>query len=256
MLLPLCLVIPCAVAQNNNPRLEALKKYVLQQDYPEVFKTNYRTRIEDVLDVDVDNDGEKEFVVLYFPHFRQSAPIIVYKMSSDLKVSRVKEGLAPGPLMPISGEYLDAHSLGLAADLDFPDDSRQEAFRKIMASNSFNGFVAYDTFYHMDLRRGGPWFIDMRGVKVPGNSKDCSAFEFSRVKQIAAGGVREDATKNYLAAWVGDSIDVYLIAGVSREGIFDKKQWVLPTPPGFKGFDPGGGLAYTTASGTAILSLK
>ncbi len=253
----LCLMVSCAVAQNNNPRLDALKKYILQQDYPEVFKTDsYKTRIENVIEVDVDNDGGKEFVVLYFPHYRQSAPIIIYKITSDLKVSRVTEGLAPGPLMPVSGDYLDAHTLGLGVDVEIPKDSNLEDFRNIMARHSFNGFVAYDTFYHMDARKGSPWFIDLRGVKVPGKGHDCGSFEFSRVKQIAVGGVREDPAKNYLAAWVGDSIYVYLITGVSSDGILDKNRWVIQTPHGFNGFDPGHGLAYTTPAGTAILSLK
>ena len=56
-------------ARAQEPRLDALKKFILEKDYSEVFGTDeYKTRIENVLDVDVDNDGVKELVVLYFPH--------------------------------------------------------------------------------------------------------------------------------------------------------------------------------------------
>ncbi|MDR3774035.1 MAG: hypothetical protein P4L26_11840, partial [Terracidiphilus sp.] len=65
-----------------------------------------------------------------------------------------------------------------------------------------------------DSRTGTPSIIDMRGVKLPTKKHDCESFEFSRVKQIAAGHLREDLAQNYLAAWVGDEIYVYLIRGV------------------------------------------
>ena len=171
-------------------------------------------------------------------------------------MNRVAEGLAPGPLQPASDEYLDAHTRGNAVDVEVPKGSSLDEFRKITTRSGLNGFAANDTFYHMDGRRGSPWFVDMRGVKVPNNGHDCGSFEFSRVKQIAAGGVREDPTKSYLAAWVGDSIYVYLITGVSKEGILDKELRVIQNPQGFNGFDPGHGLAYTTSAGTALLSLK
>ena len=256
-LLLLGLLAPCAVGQDNKLRLDALKKYILAQDYPEVFKTDsYKTRIENVLDVDVDNDGAKELIVLYFPHYRQSAPIIIYKINSDLKVNRIMEGLAPGPLQPVSGDYLDAHTLGEGVDIELPKASSLEEIRNAFTMQGLSGFAAYDTFYHIDGRKGRPWFIDMRGVNVPGNKHDCGSFEFSRVKQVAVGGLREDPTKNYLAAWVGDSIYVYLVTAVSSEGILDKKLWVIQKPQDFNGFNPGHGLAYTTTAGTALLSLK
>ncbi len=247
-----------AFGQQSNPRLEAVRNYILEKDYPEVFgNDHYKTRIEGVLDVDVDNDGSKEIVVLYFPHYRQSAPILIYKVSSDLKVTRVAEGLAPGPLQKVSGDYLDSHNLGRAVDMEIPiEQTTPEKIFQIMAKSGMNGFVTYDSFFHSDSRSGLPSFVDMRGVKLPTKDHDCASFEFSRVKQIAAGHLREDATRNYLAAWVGNEIYVYLIRGVSKDGLLDKKQWVIEVPKGFKGFEADQGLAYVTETGKNILTLK
>jgi len=248
----------CAFGQQSDQRLDVVKKYILEKDYPEVFGTEqYKTRIEDVLDVDVDNDGSKEVVILYFPHYRQSAPIVIYKISSDLKVTRMPEGLTPGPLQKVSGDYLDSHNLGMAVDMEIPTGkAAPEEILQIMTKNGMNGFVIYDSFYHVDSRKGNPSIIDMRGVKLLTKKHDCESFEFSRVKQIAVGHLSEDSSKNYLAAWVGDEIYVYLIRGVSHEGLLDKKLWVIKTPQGFKGFEAGQGLAYKTETATAILSLK
>ena|SRR5579863_880901 len=251
-------IIASAVGQEANPRLEALKKYILDKDYPEVFgDANYKTRIEGVLDVDIDNDGSKEFVVQYFPHYRQSPPIVIYKVSADLEVKKVTEGLAPGPLQPLSGDYLDSHNLGMAVDFELqgPKSAPQEVLG-VAAKSGMTGLVAYDQFFHMDGRSGSPSFIDMRGVKVPMGKRDCAGFEFSRVKQIAAGGLQEDSKRNYLAAWVADEIWVYLIRGISQKGLLDKQLWVIKVPKGFAGFEPNQGLTYKTESGIATLTLK
>jgi hypothetical protein len=113
-----------AFGQQNDPQLEAVKKYILETDYPEVFGTEqYKTRIEGVLDVDIDNDGAREIVVLYFPHYRQSASIVIYKISSDLRVTRVTERLAPGPLQKVSGDYLDSHNLGMGVDFEIQGEN-------------------------------------------------------------------------------------------------------------------------------------
>ena len=248
-----------SAGQETNPRLEALKSYILHKDYPEVFgDADYKTRIEDVLDVDIDNDGSKEIVVLYFPHYRQSPPIVIYKVSAKLEVKKVTEGLAPGPLQPLSGDYLDSHNLGMAIDLDAHGTEKKapvDLFR-VFTGKGMNGFVAYDQFFHIDGRKGSPSYIDMRGVKVPMGKRDCSEFEFSRVKVIAAGGLQEDPTRNYLAAWVGDEIWVYLVRSISQEGMLEKQLWVIKAPKGFEGFEPGQGLTYKTETGTAILTLK
>jgi hypothetical protein len=210
-----------------------------------------------VLDADIANDGGREVVILFFPHYRESAPILIYRVSPDLKVMRMVEGLAPGPLQPLSGDYLDSHNLGMGVDFEGGSEkATPEALLKVATKSGMGGLVIYDSFFHMDGRKGPPYFIDMRGEKLPSKKHDCSLFEFSKVKQIASGHVLEDPSKNYLAAWVGDDIYVYLINGVSTEGLLDKKIWVIKVPQGFKGFEPDQGLAYKTDTATVVLSLK
>jgi hypothetical protein len=182
---------------------------------------------------------------------------VIYKIGADLKVTRVAEGLAPGPLQKLSGDYLDSHTLGMAVDMDVPSGKATlETVLQTMTRNGLNGLVIYDSFYHIDSRKGSPSIIDMRGVKLLTKDHDCASFEFSRVKQIAVGHLREDASNNYLAAWVGDEIYVYLIRGISDEGMLDKKLWVIKVPQGFNGFETGHGLTYKTETATAVLTLK
>ncbi len=214
--------------------VEALKQYVLEKDYSEVFKDNhYHVRIENVLHVDIDNDGKDELVVQFLPHYRQSASVAIYRVSPESGITRVTEGLAPGPVEKISGDYLDSHETGQAVDFtlgdgqDKPsnvDEALQVAFAK------FGGVVAYRGFFHADGRGGPLSYIDMTNVQLPSNANDCSSFEFSTVRQIAAGHLREDSSRNYLAAWVRDEIYVYLIKGISSRGLLDKQLRVVKAP--------------------------
>lgn len=260
--LPICLLFTSKLAPQvqDQPRIEAFKKYILEKDYPEAFgDTRYHARIENVLDVDIDNDGKKELVVQYYPHYRQSATVIIYRVSAELELTRVTEGLAPGPLRKLSGDYLDSHELGQAVDFTAGQGPGKagEADKVLqVALSKFGGVVSYHSFYHADMWKGPAYYLGMTNTELPSHAQDCSSFEFSRVSQIAAGGLREDSSKNYLAAWVGDEIYVYLIRGVSSQGMLDKKLWVVKAPAGFKGFLPGQGLAYETASGPALLTLS
>ena len=243
----------------DQSRVEHLKKYTLEKDYPEVFGgAHYHIRVENILDVDIDNDGKRELVVLFAPHYRQSASVVIYKVSPESEVVKVTEGLAPGPLQKLSGDYLDSHELGMGVDFvigqgQVKPSEADHALQAAMAN--FGGVVAYRDFYHADGREGPVSYVDMRDVDVPLKAQDCSSFEFSKVRQVAAGHVHEDSSKNYLAAWVGDEVYVYLIQGISRRGMLDKKLWVVEAPAGFKGFTAGQGLTYETASGSALLSL-
>lgn len=259
-LLALGFVTP-TLSQNEKPSaVDRLKKYLLEKDYPEVFgDEKYHVRVEAVLDVDIDNDGKNELVVLFYPHYRQSASVMIYRVSPEGELARVTEALAPGPLQKISGEYLDSHGTGNALDFSLPDnqDNPENRTKTLdVAMAHFGGVVVYRSFYHVDGRKGRTSYVDMTRMELPANVRDCGSFEFSKVREIAAGPTREDSSKNYLAAWVGDEIYVYLIAGISGQGFLDKKLWVVKAPKDFKGFVPGQGLTYETPRGRNLLSLN
>src|SRR5439155_20457671 len=79
-------------------------------------------------------------------------------------------GLAPGPLVPLSGAYLDSHSLGQGVDFtlnakDGPID--REKTLKGLFQSKFGGIVEYRSFVHADGRTGEPAYVDMRHVDVP-----------------------------------------------------------------------------------------
>jgi len=243
----------------THPTQEDLKRFILEKDYPELMEGKpYRARIENILEIDIDNDGRKEFVVHYLPHYRQSASVVVYRSVPTSGIARVTEGLAPGPLQAVSGEFLDAHELGQAVDLSLGPEhacpGKEQSFLQI-SIKSFGGVVAYRSFYHLDGRRGPAFYVDMKSLELPSGTQNCEAFEFSRVRQIAAGHIQGDSTKNYLAAWVGDEIYLYLIKGISNEGMLDKESWSQKAPATFSGFIPGPGLKYETPSGPVLLSV-
>ena len=234
------------------PEAEAVRKYILEKEYQELFQdTHYRVRISNLVVADVDNDGRKDVTVQFMPHYRQSATIAFFRITEPMEVTRVIEGLAPGPLQPISGDYLDSHAFGSGVDFSIDDkqDSAAAADSVVKSAlKEFGGLVAYANFFHADGRAGNGSYIDLTHISnVPG-ANNCEAFEYATIREIAVGHLKGH-DQNYLAAWVGDEIYVYLIRAVRDNGLLDKKFWVRKAPAGFKGFMPGKGLAFVTASG-------
>lgn len=249
-------VLVCGLTPAANatlpPEAEAVRKYILESDYPEVLQgTHYRTRIENLIIADVDNDGRNDVTVQFLPHYRQSATVVFYRVSESTEVTRVVEGLAPGPLQAISGDFLDSHVLGLGVDFSIADSQGSaeagDTARKL-ALGHFGGLVAYASFFHADARAGKGAFIDLTHIQDLPESRSCESFEFSRTREIAVGKLK-GRNQNYLAAWVGNEIYIYLIRAFRDDGLLDKKSWVRRAPSGFQGFKPGKGLAYVTASG-------
>src|SRR5690242_5459319 len=99
---------PGAGDQPVPPAISAVQKYVLEKDYPEVFAgKNYRAKVEGSVIEDLDGDGQSEVIFHFMPHYRQSPTIVIYRITKDLAVTRVTEGLAPGPLHAITDDFLD-----------------------------------------------------------------------------------------------------------------------------------------------------
>ena len=247
-------VITGAEGQDLPAPVAAVQKYILEKDYPEVFDEQYKTKIQNVVVADLDGDGQAEVIVHYKPHYRQSPPIVIYRVAPDLNVSRVLEGLAPGPLVPLTGDYLDSHTLGEAADLDLARQQNDAAARrKFVAATLAQGasLVEFQNFFHFDSRhaRAGT-YIDMTGLTKPPASKDCGNFEFSPVQSISAGQVSALGGGNLLAAWAGGKVYLYRIK-FPASGLLDKQSWAVDVASDFRGFAPGaiGPLRYETTAG-------
>lgn len=255
------LPVTLVAEQTASPsKVEAVRQHILGSDYPELFGDNsYETQVVNVVVADFDNDGSSDVIVHFTPHFRQSAPIILYNVSDDLEVTRVVEGIAPGLLQEFSGELLDSHPLGMAVDFSIPgEESNSSAHKKMINSgiSSFGGFVAYRDFFHADSRDGSSYFIDMTHILDIPDSRTCESFEFSQVRQLAVGPLAGES-ENYLAAWVGDEIWIYRIESVSDDGLLEKNIWIQDAPHGFTGFAPGAGLTLSTEMGESfVLALE
>lgn len=248
-------VASSAVGDGLPPQIAAVQKYILEKDYPEIFgDAHYKTKVQNAVIADLDGDGQAEVIFHFVPHYRQSPPIIIYRVTAKLDVTRVKEGLAPGPLVPLTGEYLDSHTLGGAADLDLGAQQGDAAARRkfiAVAQTNFSGVVEYANFVHVDGRKGSGTYIDMTSLTVPPKTKTCEDFEFSGVRQISAGSLSALGAGNVLAAWAGEKVYLYRIKSFLPSGLLDKQMYVVDLLADFRGFATGaaGPLRYVTASG-------
>jgi hypothetical protein len=232
----------------------AVQQYVLNEDYPELFEGKpYRTRVENVITTDLDGDGLTDVVVHYAPHYRQSATIVIFRLSKEMKVTRVTEGLAPGPLVPVSGAFLDSHTFGMGVDMEAKSKTGEPVGGNELAQTAmkqFGGVVAYKSFIHGDGRLGKGAYIDMTHAKIPAGGKACEHFEFSKVKRVTVGKLPGHGAQNFLVAWVGNELNIYRINGF-HDGFLKKTLWVEKTPSDFQslryGFD--GALKYDTKDG-------
>jgi len=246
-----------ATAQTESlpPVAVAVQKYVLEVEYPEQFgNKSYRMRAENLVIADLDGDGQREAIAHYVPHYRQSPMIVIYRVASDMTVTRVREGLAPGPLRPLTGDYLDSHATD-AADIDIADRQTDPASRRKLVESileQFGSVVEYANFFHVDARNGGGTYIDMTGVPTP-DDQTCEDFEFSAVDGISVGIVPAIGDSVLLAAWVSDKVYLYQITAFTSSGMMDKEMWTVDVGPDFKGFPEGPRreLEYLTTSGDA-----
>lgn len=233
--LMLFLSVACAPshAEELLPKVKAVQQYLLKagNDYPEVFgEDSYRMKINNAIVADVDDDGEEEVVLHVTPHYLQSPTIMIFRVSKNLHVKRVIEGLAPGPLRPTSMDFLDSHTLGAGVDLTLGKDQANPAKRKafIRATlKEMGGVVEYRNFIHMDGRKGRGMYIDMSGLDKPPTESTCESFEFSMPDAVTV-LKEDDGSGNYLLAMVGDKIYAYKIHKISSDGFLEKTLKILP----------------------------
>lgn len=222
-----------AQAEDEAGLVERFQQYLLEEDYPEVFgDVRYRVGIEHLFTADIDGNGTIDLVSQTTPHFRQSATILIYTTDADGRISRVSEGLAPGPLVPVSGAHLDSHTLSEAADVTIGSGSDEDA-ESFFASafDSFGGIVAYDGFLHVDNRvTETPYFIDMRHADLPDGDIDCEHFEFSAVDETAVGRVPGFSDHAVIVARVGTLLYLYRINAIGPAGRIDRTLRVITLP--------------------------
>jgi len=214
------------------PRFQAVMDYLLKKEYPEQFADkSYRIRPTGFDIGDLDGDGVDEVVVSFFPHYRQSPTVAIFRVSNKMKVTRVKEGLAPGPLVPINGEYLDSHTMGQGLDMTLGKNqmTNPEARKDMVAVSMQNmgGVVAYKNFMHMDGRDGKGVYIDMQHINKPSKEKTCNSFQFSRVQHVRIGRKKGEKVATIIAV-AGNKAYLYKINKIRADGLIDKTIKIVP----------------------------
>lgn len=227
LLVAFSLIVPFpAEAQTALQEVEAVRSYLLNSDYPEVFgKQHYRVKIENLIFADLDGDGIPEVIAHLKPHFRQSPTIVIFKVTKDLQVQRVMEGLAPGPLQPLSGKYLDSHELGEGVDFTAtvkPGYSAESSLLKSFVKSQKGGLVLYKQFAHIDGRQGLPTYIDMREADLAPGIAACQNFEFADVEQVEVTTRYSTDGRNVIAAHVGKKIYAIRIEHFLPNGLLEK----------------------------------
>ena len=243
-------------ASDYSKEVAALKKHIVENDYPELFDDNtYRVSIENVLFEDIDDNGDIEAIVHFKPHYRQSPTIVFYKLDKELNVSRFTESLAPGALTKLGDYYLDSHVLGQGVDFSVGEDNSKGVSKDIVSvalkQADFGSLVLYPDFIHADGRKshGVPTFIDLSYLKPIEPINNCEDFEFHELNQIKSGTINN---KKHLAAWVGEEIYFYRISKFNESGYLDKNIWITETPIDFNGFRQSATLSYINKEGAVV----
>ena len=214
-----------AHAADFPPKIEAVKQYLLQHDYLELFgDKSYRIRVNNAIVSDLDGDGEEEVILHVTPHYFQSPTIIIFKVSNSLNVTRVIEGLAPGPLLGLSSDFIDSHTLGEGVDFIIGKEQKNAAKRKQVVKltlERMGGVVEYVNFIHMDGREGKGSYVDMTNLAKPPTKDNCEAFEFSMPDEVTV-RPKNDGSGNDLLARVGGAMYAYKIHKIGDDGFLEK----------------------------------
>jgi hypothetical protein len=214
------------------PRFQAVMDYLLEVEYPELIDDKpYHIRPTGYDIGDLDNDGVDEVVVSFYPHYLQSPTIVIFRVDNKMNVTRLTEGLVPGPLVPVSGEYLDTHHTGHGVDLTTGDEGKKDPKKKQtfieISLKHMGNVVAYRNFIHTDGRKGKGNYIDMQHIVNPPEDMTCQSFEFSRVERVEI-GQKEGVSYPVIMALAGGEIYFYTIKGIRPNGLLEKSIEVVP----------------------------
>lgn len=244
-------------AQDNLPgEVGQVIEYIMKNDYPEVYKEKeYRFRLRGYEVIDIDDDGITEIILMTHPHYHQSPSILIYQLR-DEKVVRVTEGLAPGPLVPVDGEFLDCHTLGLGIDVTLASkNNRPIDMEKVitkMIEEKGGQIVVYNRFIHIGTAAGSSSLVDMRHQKNFSNQETCEKFQFSVPEDFKAGFLQGQGKKKFLVFKVGIMLYAYIIK-IRRDGLLDKEIREFPLPGDFVSFDRRSSMiGYITKAGKPV----
>ncbi len=189
-------------------------------------------RVRDIALLDIDGDGSPEAFVWIEPKVRQTPTILAYSYDQQRGARRLLEGLVPGRLQPVSGQFVDDHTMGFGVDMVVGENGKPVDFDRLIAAGVEHGMslVRYRTFIHADGRKGFVSFVDLsdRALPTP-DTKTCRDFEFSSVDALAAGALSGSTTR-YLIVLTTKDITIYRFRAIRPNGTFDKDSWIRARP--------------------------
>ena len=240
-----CLWLSCSAVKTTlaaeasyPPELEIVMAYLLEEggeNFPELFGgAYYRVKVKAAEVADLDGDGITEVMIGVTPHYRQSPTIIIFQMIDD-QVHRVNEGLAPGPLQHVSGNYIDSHTVeGSGVDLlievsDTTDLDSMRLAQRTELVTQFGAVVEYPRFFHVDIRKGAGVYIDMTKVENPPTHENCESFEFSTLESLEI--LYDDEFRPILTAIAGGKLTMYQLTIIDGTYLRRDKVVVMDAPP-------------------------
>lgn len=230
--------------------------FMLKHDYPEVYSgKHYRARVRGLAVGDLLGEGVPIVCVLLDPHYHQTPPIRLFRVEAGGRIKRLREALAPGPLLPFNLERMDPHTLGAAADVtatnekdpDSPIRLARELAKKMQV-------ILYPGFIHFDQPEGteehGGTFVDVSDRREYPKATTCEAMQFSQPSALCVGKVDGLGGPVRLAVQVGRDVYLYRITGISEDGFLEKDVTRIPLKSGDEKLEVGedGVLAIRTGN--------
>lgn len=219
-----------------------------------------RTIVRGALVADLDGNGQREAVVWIQPSLRQTPTLLLFRESSAGAWDRLREGLVPGRLRPLSGQLEDTHVHGVGVDLTAGDGSASVNRQVLAAAASQDmSVVAYPGFLHADKRVDATFVVDLSDWSLPkGVDKTCERFEFSRPESVVVGRLDGGGAQQYLVVLSEEDITIYSVQAISADGRLTLRSWMRPREAGTSALnrDASGAVRLTRRDGsTAPIAL-
>jgi hypothetical protein len=219
-----------------------------------------RTVLRGAIVADLDGDGQQEAVVWIQPSLRQTPTLLLFREARAGGWARLREGLAPGRLRPLSGQLEDSHVHGAGVDLTAGDGSAEVNRQVLAAAASQNmSVVAYPGFLHADMRVNASFVVDLSEWTLPkGVEKTCERFEFSRPESVAFGRLEGGGAQQFLVVLSEEDVTIYRVEAISADGRLTLRSWMQPRAAGTSALerDASGVVRLTRRDGSsAFLAL-